>query len=62
MMGSPRFGWGSRPTEGCWPITPTEAMRIIHVTEQIDYAWGGLTYVVPRLCLELERQIGRAHV
>ena len=31
-------------------------MRIIHATEQIDYAWGGLTYSVPRLCLELERR------
>jgi glycosyltransferase involved in cell wall biosynthesis len=31
-------------------------MRIIHVTEQIDYEWGGLTYVVPRLCRELERR------
>ena len=29
-------------------------MKIIHTTEQIDYAWGGLTYSVPRLCLELQ--------
>jgi glycosyltransferase involved in cell wall biosynthesis len=29
-------------------------MKVIHTTEQIDYAWGGLTYSVPRLCLELQ--------
>ena len=31
-------------------------MRVVHSTKQIDYAWGGLTYSVPRLCLELERR------
>jgi glycosyltransferase involved in cell wall biosynthesis len=33
-------------------------MRCIHVTEQVDYPWGGLSYSIPSLCSALA---GRGH-
>jgi glycosyltransferase involved in cell wall biosynthesis len=37
-------------------------MKVIHATNQIDYAWGGLSYSVPRLCIELERRNHEIHL
>ncbi len=28
-------------------------VRVIHVVEQVDYPWGGLSYSIPKLCSEL---------
>jgi glycosyltransferase involved in cell wall biosynthesis len=40
------------------PAREAVPMRLIEVTEQVDYPWGGLSYSIPRLCSAL---IGRGH-
>jgi glycosyltransferase involved in cell wall biosynthesis len=30
--------------------------RIVHVTEEVDYVWGGLTYAVSRFCYEQRKR------